>query len=246
MSGEPLCGSESPASVTVDDSVTSSASDASVVSEGSEGSSVVVKRFRKRPLPEHDPPEESLLLDHAASPRTSEVAISNSPSSFVLIGPRETFFLPSPKFAVRPRSGLLQDSAGPVFRRELAPNWLDGFSRPASVRPHRTPLSCNPLPAPFFALRGLSERCEPSQPLPVPVYGSARDYATRPFASVAAAAADKASAAVPLSSCASSPQLLSVSSRPVSSPAVSRPRFSPGSGFFRFLCRCLGFYIQFA
>ena len=107
MSGEPLCGSESPASVTVDDSVTSSASGARahlpIVSDGSEGSSVVVKRFRKRPLPERDPPEESLLLDHAASPRASEVAISNSPSSFVLIGPRETFFLPSPKFAVRPR-----------------------------------------------------------------------------------------------------------------------------------------------
>ena len=58
---------------------------------------------------------------------------------------------------------------------------------------------------------------------------SARDYATRPFASVAAVAADKASAAVPLSPRASSPQRLSVSSRPVSSPAVSQPRFSPGS-----------------
>ena len=132
---------------------------------------MVVKRFRKRPLPEHDPPEESLLLDHAASPRDSEVPSSISPSSFVLIGNHETFCLPSPKFAVRPRVGLLQDNSGPVFRRELAPNRLDGFSRPASVRPHRTPLSCNPLPAPFFALRGLSERCEPSQPLPVPVYG---------------------------------------------------------------------------
>ena len=135
MSGEPLCGSESPASVTVDDSVTSSASGARVHlpigSDGSEGSSVVVKRFRKRPLPEHDPPEESLLLDHAASPRDSEVPSSISPSSFVLIGNHETFCLPSPKFAVRPRVGLLQDNSGPVFRRELAPNRLDGFSRPA-------------------------------------------------------------------------------------------------------------------
>ena len=47
-----------PASVTVDDSVTSSASGARahlfVVSDGSEGLSVVVKRFRKRPIPEHD------------------------------------------------------------------------------------------------------------------------------------------------------------------------------------------------
>ena len=158
MSGEPLCGSESPASVTVDDSVTSSASGARVHlcigSDGSEGSSVVVKRFRKGPLPEHDPPEESLLLDHAASTRDSEVPSSISPSSFVLIGNHETFCLPSPKFAVRPRVGLLQDNSGPVFRRELAPNRLDGLSRPASVRPHRTPLSCNPLPAPFFALRG--------------------------------------------------------------------------------------------
>ena len=78
MSGEPLCGSESPASVTVDDSVTSSASGTRahlpVVSDGSEGSSVVVKRFRKRPLPERDPAAESLLLEHAASPRPSEVA----------------------------------------------------------------------------------------------------------------------------------------------------------------------------
>ena len=89
MSGEPLCGSESPASVTVDDSVTSSASGARVHlpigSDGSEGFLVVVKRFRKRPLPEHDPPEESLLLDHAASPRDSEVPSSISASSFVLV-----------------------------------------------------------------------------------------------------------------------------------------------------------------
>ena len=205
MSGEPLCGSESPASVTVDDSVTSSASGARVHlpigSDGSEGSSVVVKRFRKRPLPEHDPPEESLLLDHAASPRDSEVPSSISPSSFVLIGNQETFCLPSPKFAVRPRVGLLHNHSGPVFRRELAPNRLDGFSRPASVRPHRTPLSCNPLPAPFFALRGLSERCEPSQPLPVPIYGSARDYAVRSSVSAAALATDQAFAATHLSSC---------------------------------------------
>ena len=123
MSGEPLCGSESGARVHLP-----------IGSDGSEGSSVVVKRFRKRPLPEHDPPEESLLLDHAASPRDSEVPSSISPSSFVLIGNHETFCLPSPKFAVRPRVGLLQDNSGPVFRRELAPNRLDGFSRPASVR----------------------------------------------------------------------------------------------------------------
>ena len=174
MSGEPLCGSESPASVTVDDSVTSSASGTRahlpVVSDGSEGSSVVVKRFRKRSLPERDPTAESLLLEHAAS----EVDISDASSGFVLIGPRETFLLPSPKFAVRPRSVLLQDSSGPLCRRELAPNLVDGVSRPALVRPHRSPPSCNPLPPPFFALRGLAERGEPAQPLPVPVYGSAR------------------------------------------------------------------------
>ena len=174
-------------------------------------------------FPEHDAPEESLLLDHAASPRDSEVPSSISPSSFVLIANQETFCLPSPKFAVRPRVGLLPD------RRELAPNRLDGFSRPASVRPHRTPLSCNPLPAPFFVLRGLSERCEPSQPLPVPIYGSARDYAVRPSVSAAALATDQASAATHLSSCSSSPQRLAFPSRPVSSPSVSRPRFIPGS-----------------
>ena len=95
MSGEPLCGSESPASVTVDDSVTSSGARVHlpIGSDGSEGSSVVVKRFRKRPLPEHVPPEESLLLDHAASPRDSEVPSSISPSSFVLIANQETFCL---------------------------------------------------------------------------------------------------------------------------------------------------------
>ena len=159
MWGEPLCGSESPASVTVDDSVTSSASGTRthlpVVSDGSEGSSVVVKRFRKRSLPELDPTADSLLLERAAS-RPSEVAISDSSSGFVFIGPHETFLLPSPKFAVRPRSVLLQDSSGPVFRRELAPN-RGGLSRPASVRPRRSPPSCNPLPPPFFALRGLFE-----------------------------------------------------------------------------------------
>ena len=104
----------------------------------------MVKRFRKRPLPEHDPPEESLLLDHAASPRDSEVPSSTSPSSFVLIGNHETFCLPSPKFAVRPRVGLLQDNSGPVFRRELAPNRLDlGVTGPLFLATH----------CPFLSLR---------------------------------------------------------------------------------------------
>ena len=170
MSGEPLCGSESPASVTVDDSVTSSASGnrahLPVVSDGSEGSSVVVRRFRKRSLPERDPAAESLLLEHAASPRPSEVAISDASSGFVLIGPRETFLLPSPKFAVRPRSVLLQDSSGPVFRRELAPNRVDGFSRPALVRPHRSPPSCNPLPL-SVVNQPISSSSPPVSPPPV-------------------------------------------------------------------------------
>ena len=100
MSGEPLCGSESPASVTVDDSVTSSASGARVHlpigSDGSEGSSVVVKRLCKRPLPEHDPPQESLLLDHAASPRDSDVSANfGSARSALQLSTLVPAFIPS-------------------------------------------------------------------------------------------------------------------------------------------------------
>ena len=106
MSGE-LCGSESPASVTVDDSVTSSASGARVHlpigSDCSEGSSVVVKRFRKRPLPEHDPPEESLLLDHAASPQDSEVSANfGSARSASQLSPLVPAFIPSRIFQGAP------------------------------------------------------------------------------------------------------------------------------------------------
>ena len=61
--------------------------------------------------PERDPTAESLLLERAASPKPSEVAISDASSGFVLIGPRETFLLPSPKFSVRPRS----TAQGPSF-----------------------------------------------------------------------------------------------------------------------------------
>ena len=110
------------------------------------------------------------------------------------------FLRPSPKFAVRPSAFMLQDGSGPVFRRELAPNRVDGFARPASVRPRRSRPSSNPLPPPFFALRGLPERCEPVQPLPVPVYGSARDYAMWPAASISASAAVTASTAAPMPS----------------------------------------------
>ena len=229
-SGEPSGGTESPHSVPVDDSVTSSASGANArlpFASGSEGSSVVVKRFRKRPF--SGPVAISLPREPAASPRPSDFSISDASSSFVFVGKQEPFLRPSPKFACWPSSVMLQDGSGPVFRRELAPNRVDGFSRPASVRPRRSEPSGTPLPPPFFALRGLPERFEPVKPLPVPAYGSARDYSTPPSASSASSAVVAASAATSMPSRGSLLQVLSSSSDPGSEPTSSRPRFCPGS-----------------
>ena len=107
MSGEQLCGSEPPASVTVDDSVTSPASGARVHLpsgfDGSRGSSVVAGRFCKRLLPEHDPPQDSLLLDHAASPRDIEVSANfGSACSASQLSPRVSAFIPSRIFQGAP------------------------------------------------------------------------------------------------------------------------------------------------
>ena len=94
---------------------------------------MVVKRFRKRPLSGLDSVADSLPREPAASPRPSDVSISDASSSFVFVGKHKPFLRPSPKFACQPSFGMLQDGSGPVFRRELTPHRVDGFSRPVSA-----------------------------------------------------------------------------------------------------------------
>ena len=93
----------------------------------------------------------------------------------------------------------------------------------------RNDSSGTPLQLPFFALRGLPERFEPVKPLPVPAYGSARDYARWPSASGVSAAPVAASVSTPAASHGSLLQVPSSSPHPGVKPASGRPRFGPGS-----------------